>query len=82
MQNYLPPNEETQEFIGNRFAACMLHLAELKMVHTDGKPQNYLVQKRYSVEGEPGRPACVLATDFDARFVLVSSLQQSDELNV
>lgn len=60
-------------FLAYRFASCMLALAEVGLLLTDAKPDNFLFQKSYSPL-EPGNatldvyPACVMATDIDSKY--------------
>jgi hypothetical protein len=74
-------------FIGRRFSACMLQLAEVGYCLTDAKPANFLFQRAYSqiklTNGEMiDFPACVVATDIDPQFsVLVDIATPSTDGN-
>ena len=68
------------DFIGSRFSACTLQLAETGYCLSDGKPENFLFQRNYAplkLDGDRSVtdfPACIVATDIDPQFSVLADV--------
>lgn len=58
-----------KDMIARRFSACMLRIAELKMLLIDNKPHNMLIQRNYD-DTNPCIVADVVVTDLDPFFTI------------